>query len=166
MEGKAKIHKAEEKVKVFKAGFSNKTIVPLIVPIIVASILIWYGIHNDPLFPIPEDPMRAIFIYLPIGFGAFIIFFAILTIIDNMMIQLIISKEYLIAKKGSKEMKVNWRILAYAPPYPGRKYLRTFTIGDGKTIIRVNEIFFPKFDTVVKLIKTAKDAASQAGYDV
>ncbi|MCE1248495.1 MAG: hypothetical protein LWY06_17800 [Firmicutes bacterium] len=156
----------EEKAKLFKAGFSGKTIVPLIIPMLIAAILVWYGNFNNSLFPIPDDPGRGLFVFGPMVLGAVIIIFSVLTIIDNMLISIMVTPEYILCKKGGKEMKVGWRILAFAPPLPGKKNLRTFTIGDGKQIFRVNEIFLPKFDTVVNIIKTAKNAAIKKGYDI
>jgi hypothetical protein len=152
--------------KVFKAGFSGKTVMPLIVPMLIAAILAWYGVYNNSLFPIADDPGRGIFVFGPMIFGAAIIVLSIITVIDNLLISITITREFVICKKGGKEMKVGWRILAFAPPTADKKNLRTFTIGDGKQLFRVSEIFLPKFDTVVNLIKAAKNSAINQGYDV
>jgi len=156
--------------KTFKAGLNfskGETYAVIIVPLVVATLLFLFGIRYSPLFPNEASGVwRILFVYVPMVFAGVIVIGTIITIIDNLMIRITITPEFLYLKKGGKEMKAKWKVLAFAPPQPGKKRLRNFSIGDGKILVWVNEVFFPGFDRVVELIKVAKRKASTRGYNV
>lgn len=156
--------------KTFKAGLNlsrGETYAVIIIPLAVAVLLFFFGMRYDPLFPSEASgTWRVLFVYIPMIFAGIIVIGAMVTIIDNLMVRIIITPEFLYLKKGGKEMKAKWKVLAFAPPLPGKKNLRNFSVGDGKVLVWVNEIFFPGFDKVIDLIKTAKRKASVRGYNV
>lgn len=155
-----------EKMKEFRGGFTPKTLLAILIPMGVAAMLIWFGYGYIPVFPGPDNQVfKIVFGYVPIGFGAVIIIVALWAMIDSMMVKIMITPDYIIAEKGKRKMKSNWHTLAFAPPHPGSK-LRTFSVGDGKELFWITDLFFPNFDLVVKLISTAKKAASKKGFEV
>ncbi|MCD4785025.1 MAG: hypothetical protein K8T10_14520 [Candidatus Eremiobacteraeota bacterium] len=156
--------------KTFKAGLNfsrGETYAVIIIPIIVAACLIFFGMRYNPLFPAEASgTWRILFVYIPIVFAVIIIIGAFIAIIDNLLIKITITHEFLYLKKGGSEMKAKWKVLAFAPPQPGKKRLRNFSVGDGNILIWVNEIFFPGFEKIVDLIKTAKKKSNVGGYNV
>ena len=156
----------KEKKKEFRGGFTSKTLLAILIPMGVAALLILFGYNYIPVFPGPDNQVfRITFAYIPMGFGVLIVLVALWTIIDSMMVKIIITPGYIIAQKGKRKMQVKWHSLAFAPPHQGSK-IRTFSVGDGKVLFWISDLFFPNFDLVVNLIRTAKKAASQKGFDI
>lgn len=159
--------KPQEKSKTFRGGINLETVIVLIVPLIVSSILFWYGVRNDRLFPPSGSAIwRKAFVYGPMIFGGIIILISLVTLISNMFVKITVTPEKIYYKHFGKEFECKWRILAFAPPPKNKKFFRYFTISDGTVLARVYSAFFPKFDMVVKFIQTAKGKASKAGYEV
>lgn len=155
-----------EKMKEFRGGFTPKTLLAILIPMGVAALLMWFGYGYLPVFPGPENQVfRIIFGYVPLGFGGVIIIVALWAMIDSMMVKIVITPDYIIAEKGSRKMKSTWQSLAFAPPQPGGK-IRTFSVGDGKVLFWITDLFFPNFDLVVKLISTARQSALKKGFDI
>lgn len=158
---------ADKKEKVFKAGFTLKTLVAVIIPLVVSGTLFILGRNYAALFPGPgNEAWKIIFGYVPMAFGILVLLIALWTIIDNLMIKITITPTHLECKKGKKEMSVKWRILAFAPPQSPKKYVRMFAIGDGKVLFHITDVFFPKFDQAIKIIDKAKKSASRAEYEI
>jgi hypothetical protein len=155
-----------EKMKEFRGGFTSKTLLAILIPVAVAAMLVWFGLTYIPVFPGPENQIfKIVFGFVPIGFGAIILIISLWAMIDSMMVKIVITPEFIIAEKGRRKMKSNWQTLAFSPPHQG-KQLRTFSVGDGKELFWITDLFFPNFDLVVKLISTAKKAAMKKGFEV
>lgn len=167
-ESSAKGTPSAEKSKTFNTGMTIQAFLYSLAPIIVSFLLVWRGKGNDPLFPAQADlAIRYAFVYAPIAGGIIIILILLVTIISNMFFTLVITPDRIEARKGKKSLSVPWKDLTFVPPVFGKKMLRYFLISDGKVFFRVNEIFFPRFERVVKVIMTAKRAARQdKGYDI
>jgi len=155
-----------EKKKVFKGGFTVKTIYAIIIPFGVAGLLIFFGYMYIPVFPgEPNRMFRIIFGYVPMVFGGITVIMALWAIIDSMLVKITVTPEYIECQKGAKKFRTNWHSLAFAAPHPEKK-IRTFSIGDGNVLFWITDIFFPNFDVVVQLIKAAKEASSRKGFEI
>jgi hypothetical protein len=132
-------------------------------PVLAALYMINVSIHNSPLFPpVPGDPVTPfLYVKLPLIIAALIMGFLILSLYSNFNKELTVTPQTLTYKKGGSNFTVLWKNLSFTPPRYDKKRFKTFTVSDGNRFGRIEEIYFPAFETMVDVIKAAKAGQGQ-----
>lgn len=144
--------------KTFTSGISWQTVVLALIPLIIGIVLIRQGIRGLSFF---VDTDRYVFVILPLAVGIIIELMIITVFISNMGQSITVTPDEIIYRKGKYKMSAQWYDLVYKPPHYSSRFMRSFVISSGKDIVRIEEIFFPKFCTLNEIIKAAK--ASKKG---
>ena len=69
-----------------------------------------------------------------------------------------ITRDALSYEHGKTRFTVRWQMLAFSAPARTKKTMRVLSISDGKNLVRIEEIFFPDFDNIVKHVSEAKSS--------
>lgn len=148
----------KKKEKTFESGVTLTAIILSIFPIAVAVMLTLNGISNLDKFPY-DELFRPLFGYVPLLFALGLVVITILAYITNLGKVITITPKTITYKHGDTEFTTSWEMLAYSAPSGERKFLRSFSIGDGVHYAKVEEIFFPKFNQIVGIMMEAKRAS-------
>jgi hypothetical protein len=140
-------------------------------PLAVAGYLIYLGQQNQPKFPdVPPDRLvdpvsPFLFVKLPMILGALIILFLLWSFFANLGKEIIVTPKTLTYKKGGAEWTALWKNLTFTPPRYDKKHFKSCSVSDGKKFGRIEEFYFPEFETLVEVIKAGKSGSSSE-YDL
>ena len=75
--------------------------------------------------------------------------------------KIVVTPKHVEILRGSKQlMRQPWRDVSFTPPRPDQQGgLRTALLSDGKHFERIDPFFWPDFDLIVEVSKTAKQSA-------
>lgn len=150
-----------KKRKTFKSGFTKELTVLVCLAILISGYLLYYGIQriiflNSIKYGQTSDCILSG--YVPIGIASLILLTAIAMLLRGLGQYIVITPQSLAYQKGKTAFKENWEKLEYKAPKVGKKFLRSFIVGTGKRLVRIDSMFFPKFDTIVEVIRVAKES--------
>ena len=89
--------------------------------------------------------------------GGLIIFLLIINFFANLGKTIVITPDALYYKHFGREFAVSWKNISFTPPQVSKKRFRSAAISDGRNFIRFDDLFFPQFETIVEVIKVARD---------
>ncbi|MCL5773991.1 MAG: hypothetical protein M1536_06380 [Firmicutes bacterium] len=144
------------KQKVFKAKMGKFFIFSLLA-IASAAWLIYYG-YKMLIFFKNDELFKTVYCYIPIGMGGLIIFLLIINFFANLGKTIVITPDAFYYKHFGKEFAVDWKNISFTPPQVSKKRFRSAAVSDGKNLIRFDDFFFPQFETIVEVIKMAREA--------
>ena len=162
-----------KKRKTFKSGFTKELIILECLALLVSGYLILYGIIRIQFFnahKIGGTVDCLIAGYLPIAIGAVILIIGAALLLKGLNQYIVITPQSLAYQKGKSTFKEDWDKLVYRAPHYAKKRLRAFHIGTENKLVRIDAFFFPKFDTLLEVIKVAKESRKtklmQEGVDI
>lgn len=103
------------------------------------------------------DTMRFPFLIAMIVLGALVLSSTLVVLFLNTGKIIAFTPTSIEYTQGSREFKVTWRDLVYKPPDRDRTLYRNALISNGKIFGTFDNIFFPEFEMMVKVIEMAKD---------
>lgn len=159
--GKIQAAVTQEVPNEYRSVLTSKALGLSIAPLVIAAYLIYMGASTNSKFA-PDDMSRLPFVVGPIGFGAFIVLALVIGTIQQLRKKLIISRREVIYDCGNStnNFSSSWSNLAYSPPHPGKKLVRSLLLGDGAKFAQFYDIFVPNFDAMVADLDKRKGHAS------
>lgn len=147
----------------FKSALSAKALMLAVAPVAIASYLIFMGSSTNAKFA-PDDYSRLPFVLGPIGFGAFILISLIVGTFQQLKKKLILGRREVIFDSGKLDSNFSssWSNLAYSPPHPGKRLVRSLLLGDGAKFVVFYDIFVPNFDSMVEELDKRKGHAAMS----
>jgi len=153
------------KQRVFRSS-PRKLLGFAVFPLAIAAFLFYEGMLNAPKFPeVPADRLvdpvsPFVFVKLPMIMAGLIVFFLVWSFFSNLNKEIIVTPKTLTYKKGRAEWTVLWKDLTFTPPRYDKKRFKSCAVSNGRKFGRIEEFFFPDFETLVDVIKAAKAAPS------
>lgn len=152
-----------EKMKTFESGLTSQATMLGAVPGLIALLLIAMGLHYIDKFPgASHFPFLLMMSLLPMGFGVAIICTAVMTMQKNLGRKVTVTRDTITYEHGKDRFSVRWEMLAFSAPPAGKKTMRALSISDGTNFARIEEIFFPSFNELLKIVSAAKQKKMSA----
>ncbi|GEM_PF-1808290 len=150
------------KRKTFKSGFTKMLVLLILVTFAVSGLCIYSGITKVFFFSqigFGQTMDCYIFGYFPVAFGAFLFLMVIVVLAAGFNQYIVITPQAFSYQKGKFTFSESWEDLACAPPRESKGSLvRTLSIGVKGRTVRIDSVFFDKFDTIAEIIKVAKES--------
>ncbi len=149
----------------FKSSLSGKALMLGLAPLAISAYLIYMGTSTNSKFA-PDDYSRLPFVVGPIGFGAFILIALLVGTYQQLKKKLIVGRREVIYDSGRLDTNFSssWSNLAYSPPHPGKRLIRSLLLGDGAKFAVFYDIFVANFDQMVdELDKRKGQSAMSSG---
>lgn len=145
----------------YRSSLTRKALVLSLAPLAIAVNLIWMGTATNAKFA-PDDYSRLPFVLGPMGFGAIIIIALVMGTYRQLKKKLIIGRREVVYDAGTpaQNWSSTWSNMAYSPPQPGKRLVRSLLLGDGSKFAQFYDIFVPHFDAMVDDLDKRKNQAS------
>jgi len=156
------IQRPTKKRKTFKSGLTINLMIIVGLACAASGFLLYFGFNKIAFFDRNnwKEPLDlVIFAYLPIGIGV-IIMLTLLALLGKGLSQyIVITPQALAYQKGKFAFTETWEQLIYTPPKEKPKaFMRSLIIGSKDKLVRIDSIFFSKFETIMEIIKVAKES--------
>ena len=147
----------------YRPSLTRKALTLSLAPLAIAAYLIMMGVSVNGKFA-PDDMSRLPFVLAPITFGAFIIIALVVGTYQQLRKKLTIGRREVIyeASQVAFNFSSTWSNLAYSPPQPGKRLVRSLLLGDGSKFAQFYDIFMPQFDAMVDDLDKRKQQASMS----
>ncbi|MDQ7824197.1 MAG: hypothetical protein RDV48_15450 [Candidatus Eremiobacteraeota bacterium] len=127
----------------------------------ISAYLILYGISRIRFFT--EIGFGAttdcyLFGYFPVAFGVILLLFLAMIISRGLNQFIVITPLNIAYQKGRLNFTENWENLMFAPPKKGFRFTKSAVLGSKDIMVRIDSLFFPKFNTVIEVIRLAKES--------
>ncbi|MHC9541728.1 MAG: hypothetical protein AB9903_19655 [Vulcanimicrobiota bacterium] len=156
------IQRPAKKRKTFKSGFTKMLILLLIAALGVSALCIYSGYSKVVFFSnigFGQTLDCYLFGYFPIVFGGFLFLITIVVLLSGFNQYIVITPQALSYQKGKFSFSESWEDLSFSAPKSGKGSLvRSLSIGAKGRTIRIDSIFFDKFDTIAEIVRVAKDS--------
>jgi len=161
--GKIQAAVTQEVPNEYRSVLTTKAIGLAVAPLAIAAYLIFMGVSTNGKFA-ADDYSRLPFVVGPIAFGATIILSLIVGTIQQLQKKLIIGRREVIYVSGKTDnnFSSSWSNLAYSPPHPGKRLVRSLLLGDGAKFAQFYDIFVPNFDAMVADLDKRKGQSSMS----
>jgi hypothetical protein len=151
----------EEKSKEFHSGITLKVLILSAIAVIIALFLIIEGNNRLQLFVF--DPAgRVWFCYLPIFWGVLIIIALGVTIWSKLGKTITVDNTKVYVRKGNRHYPIPWAKLTFIPPAQKKGLFLNFMISDGLHFERIDDLFFPRYEEMLKLIRAYYNQVKKA----
>lgn len=140
----------------FESGVTAQALALAALPVLVSLFLIWTGIYYALRFPGSNHLVWLLVCgLLPLLFGCAILVVMFLTMKKNMQRRVEISSEGLTYRHGAHAFVLKWSRTAYTTARPVKVY-RVLVVSDGQNMVRLEDLFFPDFDEIVRNVAEMK----------
>lgn len=159
--GKVQAAVTQEVPNEYRSVLTRKALGLAVAPLAIAVYLIFMGVSTNGKFA-PNDYSRLPFVLGPIGFGIGIVLALIVGTVQQLKKKLIIGRREIIYDCGNTDSNFSssWANLAYSPPQPGKRLVRSLLLGDGAKFAQFYDIFVPEFDAMVADLDKRKGHSS------
>jgi hypothetical protein len=161
-EGKMTIQRPAKKRKTFKSGLTVNLAVIIVLSCAAAGFLLYFGFGKIAFLEKNNWKIQLDFIvfgYLPIGLGVLILLTLLALLSKGLSQYIVITPQALAYQKGKFAFTETWEQLVYSASKESKKaFYRTITIGTKDKLVRIESIFFSKFETITEIIKVAKES--------
>lgn len=156
------IQRPAKKRKTFKSGLTKMLILLIIITLGVSGLCIYSGLSKVIFFSsigYGQTVDCLIFGYFPVVFGGLLIAIIIVVLMSGFNQYIVITPQALSYQKGKFSFSESWEDLSFTAPRSGKgSLIRSLFIGAKGRTIRIDSIFFDKFDTIAEIVRVAKDS--------
>ncbi len=156
------LQRPTKKRKTFKSGITANLMIIVTLACAAAGFLLYFGFSKIAFFDKNNwrEPLDLfVFAYLPIGIGVIILLTLLALLSKGLSQYIVITPQALAYQKGKFAFTETWEQLVYTPPKEKKKaFMRSLTIGNKDKLVRIDSIFFSKFDTIMEIVKVAKES--------
>ncbi|MDQ7824734.1 MAG: hypothetical protein RDV48_18175 [Candidatus Eremiobacteraeota bacterium] len=103
------------------------------------------------------DPFKTPLLFALAGAGALLLIGSLSALFLNMKKVVVFTPKNIEYKHGNKEFSVLWRDLTFKISGGERSLYRTAIISDGRNFGTIDNLFFPEYDLMIKVIDKAKE---------
>ncbi|MCD6310278.1 MAG: hypothetical protein J7M18_06150 [Candidatus Eremiobacteraeota bacterium] len=141
------------KVKSFHSRITGKIYFLSLLPVIVAAWLIYQGINNYDVFY--EPAMKALFSIMPISLGIITILVLAILLMSNTGKVIEMTPQKITYKHRNLYFAVLWGSLSFSEIQP-ESIFASILISDGKHFGKIDRLFFPDYDEILRILKYAR----------
>jgi hypothetical protein len=156
------LQRPAKKRKTFKSGFTRRLLVIVLIALAVSGLCFESGFSKVAFFSkigFGQTIDCYVFGYMPIAFGGLICAVVLMSILAGFNQYIVITPQALSYQKGKFAFSESWEDLSFTAP--GQKkgsLVRSMYLGAKGRTIRIDSIFFDKFDTIAEIIRVAKES--------
>jgi drug/metabolite transporter (DMT)-like permease len=151
----------EGKAKEFRPDLKNLFVLAAL-GLLCAAWLTYFGLDSLKKNPLPDDPVRFLAGYLPLGVAALIVLLVPIVFSFYASRTIVITPRSFILRRGRAEAEIPWNKAVFKPPRGKKKknLMDRALISDGVSLfVTFERFFFRDFDLICEVIETAIDSA-------